>query len=96
MRSRKRSSTRSRSAEFFRSGLLGSTAKAKAQQAAECDVCGKRLGKKAVLECDDCGMKCVLFLLLFSVPSVLDAGVGWSSLIADGDAFCLLAAFCPV
>ncbi|VDB94236.1 unnamed protein product [Peniophora sp. CBMAI 1063] len=43
--------------EFFRSGLLGSTAKAKAQQAAECDVCGKRLGKKAVLECDDCGMK---------------------------------------
>ncbi|KAG5638408.1 hypothetical protein H0H81_000185 [Sphagnurus paluster] len=33
---------------FFSSGLLG----------AKCDVCGKRLGWKPVLECDDCGLRC--------------------------------------
>ncbi|KAI0309484.1 TKL/LISK/LISK-DD1 protein kinase [Amylostereum chailletii] len=34
--------------EFFTSGLLGG---------AKCDICGKRLGRKPVLECDDCGLK---------------------------------------
>jgi len=35
--------------EFFTSGLLGGGAK--------CDICAKRLGRKPVLECDDCGLK---------------------------------------
>lgn len=29
--------------------------------AAKCDLCGKRLGWKPVLECDDCGLRYVLF-----------------------------------
>ncbi|KAI0049734.1 kinase-like protein [Auriscalpium vulgare] len=33
---------------FFSSGLLGG---------AKCDICAKRLGRKAVLECDDCGLR---------------------------------------
>jgi LIM domain kinase 1 len=37
--------------EFFTSGLLGGGAK--------CDMCAKRLGRKLVLECDDCGLKYV-------------------------------------
>jgi LIM domain kinase 1 len=34
---------------FFASGLLPGGAK--------CDICSKRLGRKAVLECDDCGLR---------------------------------------
>ena len=30
---------------------------------AKCDLCGKRLGRKPVLECDDCGLRQVLCLL---------------------------------
>ncbi|KAI0056860.1 kinase-like protein [Artomyces pyxidatus] len=33
---------------FFSSGLLGG---------AKCDICSKRLGRKPVLECDDCGLR---------------------------------------
>lgn len=40
---------------FFTSGLLGG---------AKCDICGKRLGKKPVLECDDCGLRCVFHLIV--------------------------------
>ena len=36
---------------FFSSGLLPRGGRAK------CDVCTKRLGRKAVLECDDCGLR---------------------------------------
>jgi LIM domain kinase 1 len=36
---------------FFSSGLLPRGGGAK------CDVCNKRLGRKAVLECDDCGLR---------------------------------------
>lgn len=39
---------------FFANGLLpgGSSG-----GSAKCDICGKRLGRKAVLECDDCGLR---------------------------------------
>jgi LIM domain kinase 1 len=37
---------------FFSSGLL----------VAKCDICAKRLGWKPVLECDDCGLRLVLYL----------------------------------
>jgi LIM domain kinase 1 len=35
---------------FFASGLLPGGG-------AKCDICSKRLGRKAVLECDDCGLR---------------------------------------
>jgi LIM domain kinase 1 len=35
---------------FFASGLLPGGG-------AKCDICTKRLGRKAVLECDDCGLR---------------------------------------
>lgn len=35
---------------FFASGLLPGGG-------AKCDICAKRLGRKAVLECDDCGLR---------------------------------------
>lgn len=35
---------------FFASGLLSGGG-------AKCDICSKRLGRKAVLECDDCGLR---------------------------------------
>lgn len=34
---------------FFPNGLLGQ----------KCDICAKRIGWKPVLECDDCGLRCV-------------------------------------
>lgn len=40
---------------FFSSGLLMS----------KCDLCGKRLGWKPVLECDDCGLR---FVVMIHVP----------------------------
>ncbi|KAI0027497.1 kinase-like domain-containing protein [Vararia minispora EC-137] len=50
--------------EFFTSGLLGGGAK--------CDICAKRLGRKLVLECDDCGLKAHLKC---GEASPLDCGV---------------------
>jgi LIM domain kinase 1 len=41
---------------FFSSGLL----------IAKCDICFKRLGWKPVLECDDCGLRSVNVLSMFS------------------------------
>ena len=42
---------------FFPNGLLGQ----------KCDICAKRIGRKPVLECDDCGLRCVFHLLTVTV-----------------------------
>ena len=33
----------------------------------KCDLCGKRLGWKPLLQCDDCGIKCVSFFRFLSL-----------------------------
>jgi LIM domain kinase 1 len=48
---------------FFSSGLV-----------AKCDLCHKRLGWKPVLECDDCGLRCVLVCWFEQVEKVIAKG----------------------
>ena len=46
---------------FFSSGLL----------IGKCDICNKRLGWKPVLECDDCGLRCVFHSIIWKRQTLL-------------------------
>ena len=58
---------------FFSSGLL----------VAKCDICAKRLGWKPVLECDDCGLRCVPFFTLHSLITSVHANPNTSSVLQN-------------